>query len=108
MTPELLISPELYEPVGVKKSYCGRHAAISQDGRFLIDIYPGVKHEVVRVIDPNTEKLVTSLNPRGKNSCAAAFSPDSRLLMITTNKVARLYETSHWQGHDLSLNTPGN
>ena len=90
----------------VKRSpqpWCGRSTAISPDGRWLADVYPGITKEVIRVYDLESDQKAKNLNPRGEYSCAVRFSPNGKQLLLTTNKVARLYDTETWRYHDLKL-----
>lgn len=83
--------------------WCGRSTTITSNGRLLADVYPGITSEIIRVFDLGTGDLVKELNPRGQNSCSARFSPDGSLLLVTTDKVARLYSTETWRYIDLNL-----
>jgi WD40 repeat protein len=86
-----------------QQSWCGRSTTISPDGRWLADVYPGITKEVIRVYDLDDDRKAKKLNPRGEYSCAVKFSPDGKQLLLTTNKVARLYDTKTWRYHDLKL-----
>ena len=85
------------------QSWCGRSTTISPDGKLLVDVFPGISSEIIRVYNIENDSLVRKLNPPGENSCAAKFSPDGRLLLITTDKVVRLYDSRTWQYEDLDL-----
>ena len=90
----------------VKKTqqpWCGRSTTISPDGRWLADVYPGITKEVIRVYDMESDQTAKNLNPKGEYSCAVRFSPNGKQLLLTTNKVARLYDTETWRYHDLKL-----
>lgn len=87
-----------------QQPWCGRSTAISSDGKLLIDVYPGIRAEVIHVYNLDSGELVKSLNPSGKFSCAAKFNPDGNQLLITTDKVVRLYDTNTWNFRDLELN----
>jgi WD40 repeat protein len=89
-----------------QQAWCGRSTTISPDGRWLADVYPGITSEIIRVYDLESGKVLKSLNPSGEYSCAARFSPDGKQLLITTNKVARLYDTETWSHSDLRLDSP--
>lgn len=39
----------------------------------------------------------------GEYSCAVRFSPNGKQLLLTPNKVARLYDTKTWRYRDLKL-----
>jgi WD40 repeat protein len=86
------------------QNWCGRSTTISSDGKFLVDIFPGISSEIIRIFDVATGNVVKSLNPLGENSCGAKFSPDGKRLLITTEKVARLYDMRSWMFQDLNLN----
>jgi len=86
------------------QSWCGRSTTISPDGKWMADIYPGITKEVIRIFNMESGELVKSLDPKGEYHCAAKFSPDSKQLLITSNKVARMYDTDSWQHHDIRLN----
>jgi len=83
--------------------WCGRNTAISPDGRWLADVYPGITKEIIQVFDLDSEAVSRRLNPRGQYSCVVRFSPNGKLLLITTEKVARLYDTESWSYRDLDL-----
>jgi len=86
-----------------QQPWCGRSTAISSDGRWLADVYPGITKEIIQVFDLEAGSASRRLNPRGEYSCAVRFSPNGKLLLITTEKVARLYETETWNFRDLKL-----
>jgi len=86
-----------------RQPWCGRSTAISPDGKWLVDVYPGITKEVIQVYDLESERRVKGLNPKGEYSCAVKFSPDSKQLLITTEKVVRLYNTETWRFRDLEL-----
>lgn len=86
-----------------QQPWCGRSTTASSDGKWLVDVYPGIKKEVIRIFNLESGEVVKSLNPRGEYSCTAIFSPNSKQLLITTDKVARIYDLDTWQYHDLSL-----
>ena len=86
-----------------QQEWCGRKTAISPDGRWLADVYPGITREVIRVFDLKSDVASIHLNPKGKYSCAVKFSPNGKLLLITTEKTARLYDTETWRHRDLKL-----
>ena len=86
-----------------QQPWCGRSTTISPDGRWLADVYPGITKEVIRVYDLESGQKARKLNPRGEYSCAVRFSPNGKQLLLTTNKVARLYDTETWRYHDLKL-----
>jgi WD40 repeat protein len=86
--------------------WCGRSNSISPDGQWLADIYPGITEEIIGVYDMESGELVRKLNPRGEYSCVVKFSPNGKQLLITTSKVARLYDTSSWKHIDLDLGKP--
>ncbi len=86
-----------------QQPWCGRSTTISPDGRWLADVYPGITKEVIRVYDLESDQKARNLNPRGEYSCAVRFSPNGKQLLLTTNKVARLYDTETWRYHDLKL-----
>ncbi len=83
--------------------WCGRNMAISPDGRWLADVYPGITKEIIQVFDLDSGATSRSLNPRGQYSCVVRFSPNGKQLLITTEKVARLYDTETWLYRDLKL-----
>lgn len=97
------IFTEGHKLVGVRMPFCGRHAAASPDGRFLVDVYPGATREIIHVIDIESGEKVEKLNPRGNFSCAVAFSPDNSKLVITSDKSARIYDTESWKFAELQL-----
>ena len=76
---------------------------MSPDGKLLIDVYPGIRAEVINVYNLDSGDLIKSLNPKGKFSCAAKFNPVGNQLLITTDKIARIYDTSTWNYRDLEL-----
>jgi WD40 repeat protein len=83
--------------------WCGRSTSVSPDGKWLVDLYPGVTNEVVRIFDLHSGELVKTLHPRGEYHCIAKFSPNSKQLLITSSKAAMLYFTDTWQGHDIEF-----
>ena len=83
--------------------WCGRSTAISSDGRWLADVYPGITKEIIQVYDLDSGAASRRLNPRGEYSCALRFSPNGKQLLLTTEKVARLYNTETWTYRDLDL-----
>jgi WD40 repeat protein len=83
--------------------WCGRSTTISPDGKWLVDVFPGITKEVIRVYDVKTGNVARKLNPRGDYSCAAKFSPNGKQFLVTTEKVARLYETHTWTYTDFKL-----
>ena len=89
-----------------QEEWCGRSTAISPDGRWLADVYPGITKEIIQVFDLDSELASRSLNPKGQYSCAVKFSPNGKQLLITTEKVARMYDTETWKYHDLKLGQP--
>ena len=86
-----------------QEEWCGRSTAISPDGRWLADVYPGITKEIIQVFDLDSGLVSKSLNPRGQYSCVVRFSPNGKQLLITTEKVARLYDTETWTHSDLKL-----
>lgn len=86
-----------------QRAWCGRSTTINPDGRWLADVYPGITSEIIRVYDLESGVVVRRLNPRGDYSCAVKFSPNGEQLLITTNKVTRLYDTKTWSHNDLKL-----
>jgi WD40 repeat protein len=84
-----------------EREWCGRSTAITQDGRLLADIYPGITKEVIRIIDVESGKAIKRVNPSGDYSCNAKFSLDGSQLLITTSNVARVYNTDNWKYYDL-------
>jgi WD40 repeat protein len=84
-----------------QRPWCGRSTAVSPDGKWLVDIYPGITSEVIRVFDLELAQVAKTLKPRGEYSCIVLFSPDSSQLLITTDKVARFYDTHTWQHRDI-------
>jgi len=86
-----------------QQPWCGRSTSISPDGRWLADVYPGITKEVIQVYDLESQQTSKSLNPKGQYSCAVRFSPNGKQLLITTDKVARLYNTETWGHRDLKL-----
>lgn len=89
--------------IETRQSWCGRSTTISPDGRFLADVYPGISKELIRIYELNDLNRSRSLDPRGEFTCVAMFSPDGKLLLVTTNKVARLYEVEAWNYRDLDI-----
>ena len=89
-----------------QEEWCGRSTAISPDGRWLADVYPGITKETIQVFDLDSELASRSLNPKGQYSCSLKFSPNGKQLLITTEKVARMYDTETWKYHDLKLGQP--
>jgi WD40 repeat protein len=83
--------------------WCGRSNSISPDGKWLADVYPGIKHEIIGIYDMTSGKLVRKLNPRGEYSCVVKFNPNGQQLLITTTRAAILYDTETWSHHDLDL-----
>ncbi len=83
-----------------ERAWCGRSTAITRDGRFLVDIYPGITKEVIRIIDVESGKAIKKINPSGDYSCNAKFSLDGSQLLVTTGSVARVYNTANWKYHD--------
>jgi len=86
-----------------QQPWCGRSTAISPDGRWLADVYPGITKEIIQVFDLESGAASRRLNPWGEYSCAVRFSPSGKQLLITTEKVARLYDTETWNYRDLKL-----
>ena len=86
-----------------QQQWCGRSTAISPDGRWLADVYPGITREIIRVYDLDSGVASRRLNPRGEYSCALRFSPNGKQLLVTTEKVVRLYDTGTWSYRDLKL-----
>ena len=85
---------------------CGRSSSVSPDGKWLVDIYPGINKEIVGVYDMTTGELIRKLNPRGEHSCIVKFNPNGKQMLITTAKVASLYDTVTWKHHNLDLGKP--
>jgi hypothetical protein len=81
--------------------WCGRSTAITRDGRLLVDVYPGITKEVIRVIDVESGKAIKKINPSGDYSCNVKFSLDGSQLLVTTRKLARVYNTENWTYYDL-------
>ena len=86
-----------------QEKWCGRSTAISPNGRWLADVYPGITKEIIQVYDIDSDLASRSLNPKGQYSCVLRFSPNGKQLLITTEKVARLYDTETWLHRDLNL-----
>jgi len=86
-----------------QQPWCGRSTAISPDGKWLADIYPGITSEVIRIFNMESGELVKSLDPKGEYHCVAKFSPDSKQLLITSNKVIRLYNIDSWRYQDIRI-----
>ena len=89
-----------------QQSWCGRSSSVSPDGRWLADIYPGISKEIVGVYDITSGELIRKLNPKGEYSCVVKFNPNGKQLLITTTKVASLYDTVTWKHHNLDLGKP--
>ena len=53
-----------------------------------------------------TGELIRKLNPRGEYSCIVKFNPNGKQMLITTTKVASLYDTATWKHHNLDLGKP--
>jgi WD40 repeat protein len=85
------------------QSWCGRSNSISPDGKWLADIYPGIRSEIIGVYDMATGELVKTLNLSGEYSCVVKFNPNGKQLLITTTKAATLYDTETWKYFDLDL-----
>lgn len=83
--------------------WCGRSTSVSPDGKWLVDIYPGITRELIRIFDMDSGELAKTLNPRGEYHCVAKFSPNSQQLLITSSKAATLYSSGTWQQHDIRL-----
>ena len=64
-------------------------------------MYPGITREVIRIIDVGSGMAIKKINPSGDYSCNVAFSLDGTQLLITTSKLARIYNTGNWQYYDL-------
>ncbi len=86
-----------------QQAWCGRSTAISPDGKLMIDVYPGIRSELINVYDLDSGDLAKKLNPPGKYSCAAKFNPIGNQLLITSDRTARLYDTKTWTHRDLDL-----
>jgi len=86
-----------------RQPWCGRSTSASPDGKWLVDVFPGVTNEVVRIFDLRSGQLAKTLNPAGEYHCIAKFSPDSKQLLITSSKGALLYATDTWQRRDIRL-----
>lgn len=83
--------------------WCGRSTSVSPDGKWLVDIYPGITRELIRIFDMDSGELAKTLNPKGEYHCVAKFSPNSQQLLITSSKAATLYSSGTWQQHDIRL-----
>jgi len=55
-----------------------------------------------------TGELIRKLNPRGEYSRIVKFNPNGKQTLITTTKVASLYDTATWKPHNLDLGKPAN
>jgi len=86
-----------------QQPWCGRSTTVSPDGRLLADVYPGITKEVIQIYELEKPGRSRKLHPPGEFTCIAKFSPDGKLLLITTNKVVRLYETDSWKHRDLEI-----
>lgn len=86
-----------------QQAWCGRSSSISPDGRWLADIYPGISKEIIGIYDMSTGQLVRKLNPSGEYSCVIKFSPDGKQLLLTSTRVASLYDTQTWNHRELDL-----
>lgn len=86
--------------------WCGRSSSISPDGKWLADIYPGIKSEIIGVYDMISGELIRKLNPSGEYSCIVKFSPNGKQLLITSTNTASLYDTKTWEHYDLDLGKP--
>lgn len=82
---------------------CGRTTTVSPDGKLLVDVYPGITREVINVYHLDQDLRSHALNPRGKYTCTAKFSPDGKTLLLATDKTVRLYNTRSWRSQDLEL-----
>ena len=90
------------KPVHTAQSdWCGRSTAISRDGRLLADVYPGITKEVIRIVEVETGKVLKKFNPSGDYSCNVVFSLDGTQLLLTTSRLARIYDTESWRYYDL-------
>lgn len=78
------------------KAMCNRAVAVAPDGQMIADMHPGLTRERIRIIDPETDKEIQSLNPRGGRTCDMAFSPDGSQLLITNSRGAHVYDTQTW------------
>jgi hypothetical protein len=85
-------------------AWCGRNTAITRDGRLLADVYPGITKEVIRVVDVESGEALKKINLPGDYSCNVLFSPDGKHLLITSIKVARIYDTRKWTYYDMQPN----
>jgi len=83
--------------------FCKRATAVSPTGNYIVDVHAGKLKEKIRIVDIREDKVVATLNPRGGNTCAVAFSPDGSKLLIANNRVARLYDVDTWDFEDFVL-----
>ena len=83
--------------------FCTRVADVSPGGDILVDVHSGLTKEKIRIIEIESGKVITTINPRGGRTCGATFSPDGTKLLIANNRVARLYDTKNWEHVDFSL-----
>jgi WD40 repeat protein len=90
----------------VRNGPCGRVAALSSDGMLLADRHPGVAKESIRIMDLEAYEVIKTLNPPGGATCDMAFSPDGAWLLLATEQVARLFDTTSWEGKDFNLPKP--
>jgi len=82
---------------------CKRAVAVSRDGRLLADVHPGTMKEVIRIIELESQEVITTLNPRGGMTCDLKFSPDGNLLLIANQRGAHIYETESWEASRIKL-----
>jgi WD40 repeat protein len=83
--------------------FCKRETAVSPNGNYIVDVHAGKLKEKIRIVDIREDKVVATLNARGGNTCAVAFSPDGSKLLIANNRVARLYDVDTWDFEDFVL-----
>jgi hypothetical protein len=84
-----------------QRDWCGRSTAITRDGSLLADVYPGITREIIRIIDVKSGNTIKKINPSGDYSCNVEFSLDGTQLVVTTSKLARVYNTGNWKSYDL-------
>lgn len=85
----------------VRPEACSRSVAISPDGQTIVSTTRGPSHNVMAVIDRDSDKVVEKWTA-DLYVCDMAFSPDGKYLLTATASGVDIYDTTDWKKKNLN------
>ncbi len=88
----------LLMPMGlaIRPEACIRSIAISPDGKTVVSTTRGPSHNVMAVIDRDSDKVVDKWTA-DTYVCDMEFSPNGKYLLTATNTGVHIYDTADWK-----------